>query len=93
MPAGARPAPAYWPSVSFASIISVTHAVEASSSRGGNGLLISRRSWSVGTRATSMEGTTPFGGYEKPFEPIMPKLGHIAIHSFVSLVETYQAKS
>lgn len=42
--------------------------------------------------SASMEGTTPFGGYEKPFEPIMPKLGQIAIHSFVSLVETYRAE-
>ena len=39
--------------------------------------------------SASMEGLTPFGGYEKPFEPIMPKLELIAIHSFVSLVETY----
>jgi len=39
--------------------------------------------------SASMEGTTPFGGYEKPFEPMMPTLERIAIHAFVSLVETY----
>lgn len=43
--------------------------------------------------SASMEGMTPFGGYEKPFEPLMPKLGDIAVHSFVSLVETYQSAS
>lgn len=41
--------------------------------------------------SASMEGLTPFGGYEKPFEPIMPTLEAIAIHSFVSLVETYDS--
>lgn len=40
--------------------------------------------------SASMEGTTPFCGYEKPFEPLMHKLEHVAVHSFVSLVETYQ---
>jgi AcrR family transcriptional regulator len=39
--------------------------------------------------SAAMEGTTPFGGYEKPFEPMMPRLERIAIHAFVSLVETY----
>ncbi|WP_176593634.1 TetR/AcrR family transcriptional regulator [Sphingobium sp. EM0848] len=39
--------------------------------------------------SASMEGMTPFAGYEKPFEPLMPKLSDIAIHSFVSLVETF----
>lgn len=39
--------------------------------------------------SVSMEGTTPFAGFEKPFEPLMPKLGHIAVHAFVTLVETY----
>jgi len=39
--------------------------------------------------SASMEGLTPFGGYEKPFEPIMSTLEAIALHSFVSLVETY----
>ncbi len=39
--------------------------------------------------SASMEGVTPFGGFEKPFECVMPKLEVIAIHSFVSLVETY----
>jgi len=40
--------------------------------------------------SASMEGTTPFGGYEKPFEPMMPRLERIAIHTFVSLVDTYE---
>lgn len=39
--------------------------------------------------SASIEGMTPFAGFEKPFEPLMPKLKDIAIHSFVSLVETY----
>lgn len=39
--------------------------------------------------SASIEGTTPFAGFEKPFEPLMPKLKDIAIHSFVSLVESY----
>ena len=39
--------------------------------------------------SVSMEGTTPFAGHEKPFEPRMPAIGKIAIHSFISLVETY----
>lgn len=40
--------------------------------------------------SASMEGLTPFGGYQKPFEPVMPKLEVIALHSFVSLVESYR---
>lgn len=39
----------------------------------------------------SMEGTTPFAGYDKPFEPIMPELAKVAIHAFLTLVETYPA--
>jgi len=31
--------------------------------------------------SASMEGMTPFGGYEKPFEPMMPALERIALHS------------
>lgn len=42
--------------------------------------------------SASMEGLTPFCGYEKPFEPAMSKLEVIAIHSFVSLVETYDGE-
>ena len=42
--------------------------------------------------SASMEGLTPFSGYEKPFEPSMPKLKAIAIHSFVSLVGTYNGE-
>lgn len=41
--------------------------------------------------SVSMEGTTPFIGYERPFEPLAPKLEKIAVQSFVSLVETYVA--
>lgn len=40
--------------------------------------------------SASIEGTTPFAGFEKPFEPLMPKIEHIAMSSFVSLVETYR---
>lgn len=39
--------------------------------------------------SASIEGMTPFAGFEKPFEPLMPKLEEIALSSFVSLVETY----
>ncbi|NWK98961.1 TetR family transcriptional regulator [Sphingobium lactosutens] len=39
--------------------------------------------------SASMEGTTPFAGFEKPFEPLMPRLEDIALHSFVLLVESY----
>lgn len=39
--------------------------------------------------SASMEGMTPFGGYEKPFEPLMPRLEKIAIHAFISLVKTF----
>lgn len=38
--------------------------------------------------SASIEGLTPFCGYEKPFEPIMPKLEAISIHAFISLVES-----
>jgi AcrR family transcriptional regulator len=40
--------------------------------------------------SASMEGITPFSGYAKPFEAMMPILEKIAVQSFVSLVETYQ---
>ncbi|WP_235523492.1 TetR/AcrR family transcriptional regulator [Sphingobium sp. Leaf26] len=39
--------------------------------------------------SASIEGMTPFAGFEKPFEPLMPKLEEIALYSFVTLVETY----
>lgn len=39
--------------------------------------------------SASIEGMTPFAGFEKPFEPLMPRLEEIALYSFVTLVETY----
>lgn len=39
--------------------------------------------------SSSMEGTTPFAGYEKPFNQLMPKLEKIAVHAFIGLVENY----
>lgn len=42
--------------------------------------------------SVSMEGTTPFIGYEKPFEPIAPTLERIAVQSFVSLVMNYASE-
>ncbi len=38
--------------------------------------------------SASMEGMTVFAGHEKPFEPRMPQLERIAIHSFCTLVKT-----
>ncbi len=43
--------------------------------------------------SASIEGMTPFAGFEKPFEPLMPKLEEIALYSFVTLVETYGKKT
>ncbi len=41
--------------------------------------------------SASMEGMTVFAGHEKPFEPRMPQLERIAIHSFCTLVKTITA--
>lgn len=41
--------------------------------------------------SASMEGMTPFAGYEKPFEPVMGKLEDVAMHAFMQLVTTYKA--
>ncbi|MCJ2184868.1 TetR/AcrR family transcriptional regulator [Novosphingobium sp. 1949] len=38
----------------------------------------------------SMEGTTPFAGFGKPYEPRMPELEKVAVHAFLTLVETYR---
>lgn len=38
--------------------------------------------------SASMEGMTVFAGHEKPFEPRMPQLERIAIHSFCTLIKT-----
>lgn len=38
--------------------------------------------------SASMEGMTVFAGHAKPFEPRMPQLESIAIHSFCTLVRT-----
>lgn len=40
----------------------------------------------------SMEGMTVFAGHEKPFEPRMPEIERIAIHSFCTLVKTITAE-
>ncbi len=40
--------------------------------------------------SASMEGLTVFAGYDKPFEPRMPALEAIAIHSFFGLVANYR---
>lgn len=39
--------------------------------------------------SASMEGITPFAGHGKPFEQQMTGLENVAVHSFISLVETY----
>ena len=39
--------------------------------------------------SSAMEGTTPFAGYQKPFEPKMPLLAELAIEAFTSLVENH----
>lgn len=41
--------------------------------------------------SASMEGMTMFAGHEKPFEPQMPQIERIAIHSFCTLVKTITA--
>lgn len=41
----------------------------------------------------SMEGSTIFAGYERPFEPRMPSIERIAILSFVELVRNYDESS
>lgn len=43
--------------------------------------------------SASIEGTTPFAGFAKPFEPIMGKLEDIAMHAFMQLVTTYKSSA
>jgi AcrR family transcriptional regulator len=41
--------------------------------------------------SASMEGQTVFAGFEKPFEPRMPRLEALAIRSFLDLVRSHPA--